>query len=1219
MKTLLRSYFVCLAALSLAALPAWTQDGRGQIFGRVLDPSDAPAAGVQVIVRNTGTNTSVSLQTNATGYYEANLLLPGSYEISAEMSGFKTALRKGITLAMGDHVEVNIRLEIGAVSESVSVTGEAPLLETNAVSTGRTLDNRSLMNMPVMGNNVILLGKLAPGVSAGGVNNYVALHSVVSGSGVGTATGTGDNDNQIDGMPNQGERRRPGYLPYSDTVQELRVEGGNFDAAVGHTSANSVSFITRSGTNDLHGSLTEQHWQQRWNGSPFFTKQNYYRKIAAAEAAGNTALANSLRSQDIQPSGHSNNYAVAVGGPVFIPKIVNGKNKLFFFFSFNGFKDTKSDEANKLNNTIPTMSERTGDFSDLLLVSPSKYQIYDPLTVRLDPARPGHVIRDPIPGNIISPSRMLNPMAKIFTGFLPTPNNSPAPNQDPLNNYYAAGQPSQWSYYALTNRVDYQLSSRHRFFGRWSVNDWKAAADDWTYESAPGLHDSAANRHNRGAMVDWVFARSATTLFDLSVGFNEYLSGSHPTVPYSYKPSDVGLPSYMDTFAGSEHTLPYLMLGSYKAMGQPLYTMDNKFQTLVGKLDFSHIAGSHTLRAGWDSRDLRFNGGGGGNTSGWFVFDQTFTRRYDDNFDTPPGALGHPWAAFLLGTPTIWQVQKLESFALHTPAHAAYFNDNWRLTQKLTVNLGLRAEYELGMTERYNRMATGFDPTAKLPISDAAAAVYAMAPLPERPAASFKVLGGAIYPGSGTYPRALVKNQLMWMPRLAAAYKAASKTVVRGGYGIFYDSFNALGLTPNQLGYSQPTTAMASVDYGLHWLSGNLPAGVPPIANPFPVRGDGTRFDTPYGNQLGNMMSVGGGYSYYDYDNYRRQKVHRWQGGVQQQLSENMLLDVSYMGSYGDDLTVGRPLNALPQNYWATGLKRNQAVASDMTKNLPSPFIYPYYTGIQQSNPLLWKYMTTSNPYFLTPNIQKNALLRPYPQMGGLTLNDPAGTAKVHQLTLRLERRFSKGIQFLAGYERTYSRNATTFLNEFDASPTWYTTSGGVRPHRLTAMGIYQLPLGRGQRYAQSGVWNAFFGGWQIAMTYEYQPGDLLSWGNYFYYGSNLDDIGKGPHSLSEWFNTAGFERVAANGPADYHSRIFPMYLDGLRADRTSQVNANVQREFRLKERAMLQLRLDALNLQNRSQFAAPASNPYNTNFGQIVSQTQATNRFLQIQGRIVF
>ncbi|MCC7497629.1 MAG: carboxypeptidase regulatory-like domain-containing protein [Bryobacterales bacterium] len=1214
-----RHWLVCAAALILASPTLQAQEGRGQIFGRVMDPSNTPAAGVRLTVRNSDTNTTVHPQTNATGYYEANLLLPGTYEITAEMSGFKTVIRKGVGLAMGDHVEVNLKLEIGAVTESVSVTADSQLLETNAVSTGRTLENRLLMNMPVMGNNVILLAKLAPGVVASGVNNYVALHSVASGSGVGTATGTGGNYNQIDGMPNQGQGTQPGYLPYSDTVQELRVEGGNFDAAVGHTAANNVSFITRSGTNELHGSLTEQHWQQRWNGSPFFTKQNYYRSIAAAEAAGNTTLANYLRSQDKQPSGHSNNYAVAVGGPVFIPKIVNGKNKLFFFFSFNGFKDNKTDEPNKLNNTIPTLGERGGDFSDLLAVDPSRYQLYDPLSVRLDFKRPGHIIRDPMPGNIISPSRILNPMAKTFIGFLPTPNNSPAPNKDPLNNYYAAGQPSDWSYYALTNRVDYQLSSRHRFFGRWSVNDWNANADDWTYQSAPGLHDTAANRHNRGAMVDWVFTQNATTLWDLSVGFNEFRTGSHPTVPYSYKPSEVGLPSYMDTFAGDEHTIPYLLLGAYKPMGQPLYSMDNRFQTLMGKLDFSHVSGSHTLRAGWDSRDMRFNGGGGGNTSGWFSFDQTFTRRYDDNFDTPPGALGHPWAAFLLGVPTIWQVQKLESFALHTPAHAAYFNDNWRLTQKLTVNLGLRAEYELGMTERYNRMATGFDRTAKLPITDAAVAAYAMSPLPERPASSFNVLGGAIYPGTGNYPRALVKNQLMWMPRVAAAYRAASKTVIRGGYGIFYDSFNSLELTPNQAGYSQATTNLASVDFGLHWLSGDLPAGVPPLANPFPVRGDGTRFDTPYGNQIGNMISVGGGYNYYDYDNYRRQKIHRWQGGVQQQLSENMLLDISYMGSYGDDLTVDHPINALPQSYWATGLKRNQALASDMTKNVASPFIYPYFTGIQQSNPLLWKYMTTSTTYFMTPTIQKNALLRPYPQMGGITLKDPVGAAKVHQLNLRLDRRFSKGLQFTAGYSRTYTRSATVFINEFDASPTWYSTPGSARPHRLTAMGVYQLPFGKNQRFAHTGIWNLAFGGWQIALTYEYQPGDMLSWGNNFYYGSSYSEIGTGPRNLSEWFNTANFERVAANGPAAYHSRIFPMYLDALRTDSTNQVNANIQREFRIKERLGVQLRLDALNLQNRSQFAAPASDPYSTNFGQIVSQTQATNRFIQIQGRIVF
>ena len=245
------------------------------------------------------------------------------------------------------------------------------------------------------------------------------------------------------------------YLPYSTTIQEFKVESTNFDASIGHTTGMTVSVMTKSGSNSLHGALTEQHWQQRWNGTRFFVKQQYYRNIAAAEAAGDTALAQRLRDSPKQPSGHSNNYAGTLGGPVVIPKLVNGRNKLFFFFSFDGFEDKKTTEST-FNHTVPSLAHREGNFSDLLAIGP-RYQLYDPLSVRADPARPGHFVRTPIAGNIIPRSRIINPANATYSKFFPTPNNPPASaNLEPLNNYLGVAEPYNWSYAALANRFDYQ-------------------------------------------------------------------------------------------------------------------------------------------------------------------------------------------------------------------------------------------------------------------------------------------------------------------------------------------------------------------------------------------------------------------------------------------------------------------------------------------------------------------------------------------------------------------------------------------------------------------------------------------------------------------------------------------------------------------------------------------------------------------------------------------
>src|SRR5574340_964984 len=482
-----------------AALAA--QETRTAIYGRVVDPSSSPVMGASVVVTNVETGVSATLATNETGYFEVNLLLPGEYRLSAEASGFKKSIRSGITLPAGTRLEVGFALEVGAVTESISVTAEAPLLDTSTSSSGWVLDNRNVMALPMLTNNATLLAKLTPGVFTPGINQYGQLHAVVSRSQYSVSGNVGGNEWSIDGAPNNGRDRNVGYVPYADTVQEMKVETSNFDASAGHTTGVTVALMTKSGTNQFHGTATWQHWQNRWQGAPFFTKQVYYRNIAQAKARGDMALADRLRSQPLLPSGHSNNYAATLGGPIV-------KEKLFFFFGFNGYKEKFNESGLQVNYTIPTMANRQGDFSQLLNVDPVRYQIYDPLSVRPDPARPTHYIRDPIPGNVIPRARVINPVYNAYVKFLPVPNNDPlSAKAEPKNNYIAVAMPSIFDYSAYTNRIDYNLSSKHRFYARWSWNDNLADRLDWTYESARGLHTSGAVRQNLAASADWVYTR----------------------------------------------------------------------------------------------------------------------------------------------------------------------------------------------------------------------------------------------------------------------------------------------------------------------------------------------------------------------------------------------------------------------------------------------------------------------------------------------------------------------------------------------------------------------------------------------------------------------------------------------------------------------------------------------------------------------------------------
>ncbi len=1193
------------------------------LFGRVLDPQGAAVPGAKVAVKNSETGVTLHFETNATGYYEANLLMPGTYEVTAEAQGFKRSSRTGIVLPVSSRVEVGIPLELGAVAETVVITAQAPLLETNAVSSGRVLDNKTVMELPVFSNSAMLLVKLTPGIQSGGVNNYVAMHSIIAASDYQVNANLGGNTWTVDGTPNMGGDRHVAYLPYADSIAEFKVETSNFDASVGQTAGLAVQMISKSGTNQVHGTLTEQHWQQRWQATSFFVKQNYYRRIAAAEAAGNSALANQLRDTPKQNSGRSNNWGVSAAGPVFIPKVFDGRNKMFWFFTYSGFKDSKSPDPNSINRTVPTLNARNGDFSDMLtLPSPARYIIHDPLTVIPDAARPTHYVRTPFPGNIIPRSRFVNPAYDTIMKLYPLPNNPiPAGNQ-PVNNYLATAMPFKWDYKALSNRVDYQVNEAWRMFGRWSFNDVLEDASDWTYETARGLNSSGLVRENRGATYDVVWTKSPRTIFDFTVSANQFMEGNVQPTPRSYKPSSLGLPSYLDEKAGDYPILPLMNVAGYTRISPTGLENFVDFRMLTAKAEMTHIRGGHTLRAAFDTRQMfRTADQLIRNTSGNFNFSRAFMKRNDDDF-TPSVDLGLGWAAFILGIPDSMTVDTWESYATHTPYHAGFLQDSWRVTPKLTLNMGLRVEWENGGTERYNRMISGFDPTLELPIAAAAQAAYAAAPLAELPASQFQVRGGSYYAGVGGRSRSLFKSQLMWLPRIGAAWQITPKTVVRAGYGIYYDTLNVLNYNIDQSGFARTTSTVLTNDFGAHWNfqgRANPANGGTPLFDPFPLRANGTRFDQPVRTALGAMGKVGRGFSFSDY-NTPHPRQQRWRVSVQRQLGAETVVEAAYAGSYSDDVLISRKLDILPEKYWADGLVRNDANATFLNANVPNPFRLANFASLAQSQPLLYQDMSTLS-FYTSGTIRRQQLLRAFPQMNGLTrTNSPEGYYTSHDFEASLNRRFANGFNLNVGYTALRVRRADVFLNEWDPEPADVISNNG-RPHRVVGSAVMEMPFGKGKPLL-GGVGrglNYIVGGWQVSLTYEYQPGPVLDWGNVFYYGNDRGNILNVDRTWDRWFNTADFERNPARGPAAYHRRVFPTRVEELRGDMTNNWNGNLAKKFDFSERVKFQLRLDVINLQNRSQMSNPSTDPYSTNFGRITSQTNAVNRFIQIMGRLSF
>lgn len=1216
------SVFLVAPSLLLA------QDTRGTIFGTVSDPQAALIAGAKVLVSNTETGTASKLVTNSAGYYEAPLLLPGVYSVTVESEGFKKLVRSGITLALSDRLQVDMQLEVGATAESVTVTSEAPMLDTNTVASGRNISNREVMDLPVVGNNVSMLARFSPGVQVPGTTQFLVQGQVGGGSGYSAAGGVGGNEWSIDGASTNGTDRRTSFMPSPDVIGEFRIETSNFDASFGHSTGLNISMSTKSGANALHGSATYQYINQRWNAASFFVKQARYRDIATLRAANNLAAADSLANSPMLPAGHTNNGHGTISGPVYIPKVFDGRNRLFFFLGWSKLRNLQSARPSEINYSVPTVANRNGDFSNLLPVDAVRYQIYDPLSVRADPARAGHFIRDAFAGNIIPRARFNNPLLNFYTQRIPLPNADPTdPRREPFNNFLAPGTPNNVFYDSWNNRIDFQATERHRFFFRWLKSDFIEDAQDYTYQIEPGLMAWNEKRPTLSGAVDWTFAKSPATVMNVSLDATRFLIQNQRLGTRKYKPTDVGLPAYMDAKCSGSCVMPRVVWSGYTAwngdllLSTPVDPGPQGRQQAI-KYNITHVRSAHTIRAGADLRQhYRTNIQNGGLTSGNFNFGNTFVRKDEDGF-VPAGNLGLTWASFLLGIPNGMSVDTNDTFALMSPYYGFYGQDTWRATRTLTITLGLRAEYEQGPTERYNRALAYFDPNLELPIAGAAQAAYARNPLPELPASQFVVRGGTVYTGVNGASRRLWRNELMWLPRASAAWQASKRTVIRGGYGMFFDTLNVQNQGADQYGYSRATNTQLTNNFGVTWLAGNPSGGVSPLVDPFPVRSNGTRFDVPLQNALGSMARAGQGFTFTRFDR-QHPRVQRWRVGVQRELTGNTLLEVAYWGQYADRVGLTRRLDPLPESYWATGNTRNNAIATELNRQVPNPFLLSNFASLQSSNPVLYQQLSTLGA-FTAPTVAKNRLLRAFPHMNGLFDNaDPSGKAKTHAFEANFTRRFARGFNLNASYTRMSQRNLTIFENEFDAAPTVWWPSDTARPHRLTATAIIEFPFGKGRRWFQQGVLNHILGGWQLATTYEFQNGTLLAWGNLFYNGdvNGFEAAAtSGTKSLDQWFNTdVPFVKAAASQPAAFHTRVFPRYFNGLRADGLSNWNGNLLREFRIVEGIRLQIRADAVNLQNRSQMNPPDVNPVSTNFGRVTSQTASLNRFYQVQARIQF
>lgn len=1217
--------FVC----ALAAGSAWAQESRGAISGKVTDQQGAVVPGALVLVTNTETNLSFRTSTNQTGYFEANLLNPGTYSVSVEAPGFKKSVRGGLELSVAGRLQIAVQLEVGQVTETVQVTAEAPLLDTTTASGGRIIDNRQIMELPFSDMNPFALATIAPGMQWTGQPEYRRPFDNAGTSSFNTMGGVGSNEYTIDGAPVTGTGRRVGFVPPSDAVEEFKLETATFDAAYGHTSGATVNVMTKAGTNTYHGSLYDQHWQQRWNATPHFTRNAFVQAVASGKKKANDQR---------QGPGRSNNFGGTLGGPVRLPKLYNGTDKLFFFFSYNGIYQSKAETTSSVNRTVPKMAWRQGDFSDLQAIDATKYTIYDPRSARLVK---GHVVRTPFPGNRGIP--VLNSMYKYYEPLYPKPNDvSGLVSPEGFNNYLAYAMPKDERFNALVNRVDYNISERHRVFGRWYWNHRLANEYDWTYETKRGLHANGLTRINKGVGADYIWTIGSSSVLDIGGNWTRFNEGSDSPVRTTYTAAGVGLPAYLDAKAGSFHELPRLNFNNLEDVSNSYPVIGTRGTTGELKVSMTTLRGNHSLKYGWQERRYWFTGAGPGNSTGSFSFNNSWMRASDDTRTASNHGL--EWASFMMGMPSGMSIDTNDSAYWSTRYRALYFQDDVRITDRFRVNLGLRYEREGGITERYNRGLSGaFQFDAKLPFTDLAQAAYAKNPLAELPASQFHVLGGVPYLGQPD--KTFTDGTHHFLPRLGIVYQINSKTVVRAGYGWYYDTFNPNNDRPSQYGYSQPTSTSLSNDNGLTFCCGvgaaeGIGSGHTPLNDPFPVRTDGTRFNAPYGNSLGLMAQQGRGYTFRPRD-YSPAWQQRWRLGVQREITRNMVVEVSYNGAFSR-LPVNQRVDYLPEKYWASGNTRNQAIDNDLNSNVPNPFNIKNLAPLESSNPLIYNYLRTVG-FFTGSSIRKSQLLRAFPQMNGLngvrpgnSFADVRGGNKYHDVQFQFEKRFARGFQTSVLYTRAYSVEQDYYFNEFDSAPT-YRANNDVRPHRLAWTGIYELPFGRGHRL-QKPILNHAIGGWQFSWVYQYQSGPVPDWGNRFFYG-DMSKIGSlfqhdAVHSrdIHAWFDPAisftgagavpqnfqGFEGRSAMQPGQYHRRVFPSRIDSMRADGIRNWDLKALKRFHVTERLRTTFSVDFLNAFNHTNFSGPNTDPTNKNFGRVTSQ-RGLSRVIQFNLRMDF
>lgn len=1173
-----RTLSASIATLLFSCL-AQAQDTRATLSGIVTDSSQAAVVGATAKLTKVDTGVVLETISNSTGQYRFVFLNPGGYRLTLEMPGFQRFERSNILLQVGQSANIDVMLQVGSQTETVTVTGEAAMLETEKGDRGLVVDKVNITDLPLNVRNPIMLAHLSPGVTH---TSGTAHLNPFSNSGISSWSVNGGLNNNteflMDGAPNNafsGRTNRVAYVPPADAVEEFKVMTTIYDAQYGRTGGGIINVSSKSGTNQWHGSAYE------------FLKRT---------ALNANTFSNNAKGLDRQGAS-LNQYGFTVGGPVRIPKLYNGRDRTFVFFAGEAYGEDLHFPDESITS-VPTALQKRGDFSRTFDNAGRLMTVYDPLSGRQDGA---NWVRTPFTGNVI-PGSQINPTSAKIVSLYPDPNSLTPGSPDWQNNFVLAPNKGRFDFHNYNLRVDHNVSARHRLYGRWS---WNRHESFRIKNAIPGIgaDHQTAGKTNNGIVVDWVSTLSAGTVVNIRTAltrWEEYLPG----LDHGFSATQWGWPASLvsqlpiqgrggtrcyptavifvqDCMAvPTKGRVPYISVASYGFLGSNsfLFEPTNVFSF---QPNVALIRGRHTIKAGLDSRVTRFTDQRPEYAAGRLDFDRAFTRQ---NYLVQDAVTGNGIASLLLGFPASGRVD-YNVFPYYQSIYTApWIQDDIKVTRRLTVNVGLRWDVHLPPTERYNRANRDFLATVENPISSR---------IDQTRFPGYKVYGGLGFAGvNGASRQPFDTDYNNLQPRVGAAFQLDSKTVLRGGYGLFFVSPVARGYTN---GFSIATPYVATLD------GGRTPANT--VDNPFP-----SGVLQPPGASAGLETFLGQSPSFTNVRT-RVPYVHQLSFGIQRQLPFNMVLDASYVSSRTRDAIVSKPMNEISKESLALG-------ASVLNANVPNPF-QGLIPGTSLNN----------------ATVTRQQLLRPFPQFAGFEMSDRNdGGVWYDSLQVQLEKRYSYGLTFVAAYTLSKNIEALSYLNGQDDAPT-KTLTAWDRPQRLTFAPIYELPFGPGRRFLNSsnGLVSRLAGGWQVVVTSILQSGAPMSIpGDVYLIGDpRLDNP-----TWSRMFKTGvidvngtvrnvlpGEEPVFAVRPP-FTLRTTPLRYGNLRNQWGTTFDFSVLKSVRIRERMKAQFRVEAFNVFNTPIFSSnPNLTPTSVNFGQIFRDNGQSNspRIVQLGFRFEY